>query len=90
MCNIKDAERYEKLAQLCVRDKDFKEAKMNYLEAASIYVMNAELLKQEILLKKANFCYKKSKEVMGEKWDRVLDKKELAKRTLEECAMNKV
>ncbi len=88
MCNIHDAERYEKLAELQIEDKEFAEAHNSYLEAASIYILQAELLKDNTLVKKANGCYKKSKEVLGEIWDKELTKQELAKRTLTELEHN--
>ena len=88
MCNIHDAERYEKLAELQIEDKEYAEAHSSYLEAASIYILQAELLKDTSLVKKANGCYTKSKEALGEIWDRELTKQELAKRTLAELEHN--
>lgn len=88
MCNIHDAERYEKLADLQIEDKEFAEAHTSYLEAASIYILQAQLLQSDSLLKKANGCYKKSREALGEVWDKELTKQELAKRTLLELEHN--
>ncbi len=88
MCNIHDAERYEKLAKLQIQDKEYAQAHTSYLEAASIYILQAELLKNDALVGKANECYQKSKEALGEIWDRELTKQELAKRTLRELEHN--
>ena len=84
MCNTKDAKRYVELAKLNERDEEYEEARKNYLEAASIYVLEAEVRRDDSILKKANYCYKKSKEVIGETFDRELTKQELAMRTLTE------
>lgn len=84
MCDLKDAKRNEELAELQVEDNEQQEARQSYLEAASIYVLQAELQKKSELIKEANRCYKRSKEVVGEKWNKVLTKQQLAKRTLEE------
>ncbi len=88
MCNIHDAERYEKIAELQIKDKEYAEAHTSYLEAASIYILQAQLLQNDSLVKKANGCYKRSKEVLGEMWDKELTKQELAKRTLAELDHN--
>jgi hypothetical protein len=62
-----------------------KKAKEHYLEAASIYVLNSELLKDDNLLSKANFCYGKvhGKEIK-------YSKQELAKRTMEEIEIERI
>ncbi len=88
MCNIHDAERYEKIAELQLEDKEYAEAHTSYLEAASIYILQTQLLQSDSLLKKANECYKKSKQALGEIWDKELTKQELAKRTLAELEHN--
>jgi len=89
MCDIKDAKRNEELAELQVEDNERQEARQSYLEAASIYVLQAELQKDSKLIKEANRCYKLSKEAVGEKWDKVLTKQELARRTIEETESEK-
>lgn len=84
MCNEKDAKRHEELAELQEADNELEEARQSYLEVASIYVLQAELQKKDELIKEANRCYQRSKEVIGEKWNQELTKQELAVRTLEE------
>ena len=84
MCDEKDARRHEELAELQEADNELEEARQSYLEAASIYVLQAQLQKKSELIVEANRCYKRSKEVVGEKWDQELTKQELATRTLEE------
>ncbi|MEE9525025.1 MAG: ATP-binding protein [Candidatus Woesearchaeota archaeon] len=83
MCDEKDAERYEKLAKLCLEEQELEKARKNYLEAASIYLLQAQLRKNSILMKKANNCYRKSRKAIGEDSEE-LTKKELARRCLNE------
>ena len=89
MCDLKDAKRNEELAELQVEDNELQEARQSYLEAASIYVLQAEMQNKSELIVEANRCYKLSKEVVGEKWNTMLTKQELAKRTLEEIENEK-
>jgi hypothetical protein len=84
MCSIKDAERYCKLAKIQQNENDIKQSSKSYLEAASIYVLQAEIAKNKDYIKKANWCYRKSKEVLGETFNMDLTKQELAQRTLNE------
>ena len=84
MCNIKDAKRWIKLAELQTEEGDKEAAKISYLEAASIYVLQAQFQNDDHLLKHANEYYQKSKEVIGEKFNQELSKQELAKRTITE------
>ena len=90
MCNIKDATRWTKLAEIQEKEKQLEKARESYLEAASIYVLQAEFTKDDRLLKHSNECYKKSQEVIGKKWDKTLTKQELAKRTLIELNEDKI
>ncbi len=66
MCDIKEAERHERLAEIYLDEKDQIRAIEHYLEATAIYVLNIELLKEESLLKKANSCYQKVQGLRGE------------------------
>ncbi|MBT3836276.1 hypothetical protein HOF54_03485 [Candidatus Woesearchaeota archaeon] len=90
MCNIKDAKRWIKLAEMQVKENNVEKARESYLEAASIYVLQAEFTKNDHLVEHANECYKMSREVSGEKWEKVLTKQELAKRTLFELNEDKI
>jgi hypothetical protein len=90
MCNIKDAKRWIKLAEMQVKENELEKARESYLEAASIYVLQAEFTKDNHLLEHANECYKQSKKVVGETWEKVLTKQELAKRTLTELNEDKI
>ena len=81
MCSIKDAERHEALALLYQQEKDRQKAREHFLEAASIYVLQAELGRNEALLKKANECYALS---LGQNTPTTFSKQELAQRTLTE------
>ncbi|MFC1732516.1 AAA family ATPase [candidate division KSB1 bacterium] len=82
MCDTKDAKRYEQLAKLQEQQGENEKAHKNYLEAASVYVLEAEVRKNDELIKDANRCYKRSKEVLGKKFNDTLTKQELAKRTI--------
>jgi len=84
MCDEKDAKRHQEIAELQAADNELKEARNSYLEAASIYVLQAELQNNSELIKEANRCYRKSREVIGEKWNKELTKQELARLTIEE------
>lgn len=88
MCDEKDAKRYETLAKLQEDLKEFENARMSYLEASSIYLLQSELQKNIYLLEKSNLCYKKSRLVVGKIWYGPLNKQELAKRTLIELNEN--
>ncbi|PIN87558.1 hypothetical protein COV12_03190 [Candidatus Woesearchaeota archaeon CG10_big_fil_rev_8_21_14_0_10_32_24] len=90
MCNLKDAKRWIKLAEMQVKENNVEKARESYLEAASIYVLQLEFTKDNHLLKHANECYMKSKEVIGKKWEKVLTKQELAQRTLIELNEDKI
>ncbi len=79
MCSIKDAEQQEALALLYQHEKNTQKAREHFLEAASIYVLQAELSKNDTLLQNANECYGKSK---GNNMPTALSKQELAQRTL--------
>jgi len=81
MCSIKDAERQETLALLYQQEKNMRKAREHFLEAASIYVLQAELDRNEALLKKANECYALSQ---GKNTAGTFSKQELAQRTLTE------
>lgn len=81
MCSIKDAQRQEALALLYLQEKNILKAREHFLEAASIYVLQAELSKNETLLKKANECYAFSQ---NQNSPGNFSKQELAQRTLTE------
>ena len=81
MCSIKDAQRHEALALLFQQEKNMHKAREHFLEAASIYVLQAELSKNETLLSKANECYALSQ---GKNIVTAFTKQELAQRTLTE------
>ena len=105
MCEIHDAERHEQLAALQQEKGLLHDAYKSYLEASSIYVLQAEMSKHkrftknnpeltknkrqlkdgtESLLTRANHCYRKAKEMHGEKFTQELNAQELAQRTLTE------
>jgi len=84
MCNIQEAKRHEKLAELFITEGNTAKAMEHYLEAAGIYVLNIQLLKQEELVSEANRCYHIVERLRGEKGERRYSKEELAKRTLQE------
>lgn len=79
MCSIKDAERQEALARLYRQEKNMRKAREYFLEAASIYVLQAEVSKNGALLEKANECYAQSQ---GKGAPTTFSKQELAQRTL--------
>ena len=81
MCDVKDAKRHVALARL---QENKQKAREHYLEATSIYVLNAELLKKTVLLDDANRCYKESEKVIGKNPKNNYSKQELAKLSLEE------
>jgi len=81
MCDLKDAHREEKLGQLCEKEESEK-AVEHYLEAASIYTLNAELQKNDSMLINANSCYRKASQLRGMMMNQILSKEELARRTL--------
>jgi len=81
MCSINDAKRHEALALLYLKEKDFHKMREHFLEAASIYVLQAELNQNESLLSNANECYAKS---LGQSTPTIFSKQELAQRTLTE------
>jgi hypothetical protein len=62
MCNENDAKRYCKLAQTIERQFP-KKARANYLEAASIYLLQAKLQNNANLERLAKECYIKSLQV---------------------------
>lgn len=84
MCNEEDARRHAELAELQCRNKDYDNARRNYLEAAGIYVLEAQGRRDDRFLILANLCYRKSRRMLGEDFREVLTKQELARRTLEE------
>ncbi len=84
MCSLTDAERHEKVAALFAAEDNPAKAREHFLEAASIYVLQTELSRNEQLLELANACYAKARELTGEKGIQTFSKQELAKRTLEE------
>ncbi|GEM_PF-7037858 len=84
MCNIQEAKRHEKLAELFVAEGNRAKAMEHYLEAVGIYVLNIQLLKQEELVEEANRCYQVVERLRGEKGEKRYSKEELAKRTLQE------
>lgn len=81
MCSIKDAERHEALALLFQQEKNLHKAREHFLEASSIYVLQAELSRNETLMQKANECYAQSQ---GKSAPATFSKQELAQRTLTE------
>ena len=83
MCNLKEAERHEQLAQIYLKENNSLKAIEHYLEATAIYVLNIELLKDENLLKKANLCYQQIQTLRQEKIQ-TFSKAELAQLTVKE------
>lgn len=79
MCSINDAKRHEALALLYLKEKDLRKMREHFLEAASIYVLQAELSQNESLLSNANECYAQSQ---GKNTATTFSKQELAQRTL--------
>lgn len=124
MCNVKDAQRQEALAEKYAQNKSknsnhsrvvgiYKDkhcegvftlengslqssgvldpfslnkikAREHYLEAVSIYVLNAELQKDNSLLQQANRCYQKAQLMLGNIQTENLTKAQLARITLDE------
>ncbi len=84
MCNIHEAKRHEKLAELFAIEGNTTKAMEHYLEAVGIYVLNIELLKQEELVEEANRCYNAVEQLRGEKGKRRYSKQELARVVVEE------
>ncbi len=82
MCSITDAEHHHKLAALW-RAEDPAKARQHFLEAASIFVLQAELSHNDQLLKQANQCYAESQLIIGKK-SSTYSKQELAQRTIQE------
>jgi hypothetical protein len=79
MCTIKDATRHEEAGDRVLTPES---ARISFLEAASIFVMLAETMRDDSLLVDANRCYQKSRKVMGRPDNILLSKGELARRTL--------
>jgi len=99
MCDKNDAKRNEELALLLVSEGNTEKAREHYLEAASIYLLQSELKKDDSLIKKANECYRKSAEIIGKKIIGEYPKQELARIILYEqneqgekkmCGMNSI
>ncbi|MBI2662656.1 hypothetical protein HYX11_04320 [Candidatus Woesearchaeota archaeon] len=84
MCNLKEAQRQEKLAMIFQGEGNKDKAIEHYIEAASIYVLNAELLKKDKLIENANICYKQAQLLRGDKDIKDFSKQELARRTIME------
>ncbi len=84
MCSIRDAERNEELGDLHAKDNEIKKAKKYYIEATSIYILQAQLKKNKEFINFANRCYRKSKQLTDKNWNKELTKQELAKKTIEE------
>lgn len=83
MCDLKEAQRHEQLAEIYLGEHNIPKAIEHYLEATAIYVLNIELLKDENLLKKANLCYQQIQTLRGEKLQN-FSKTELARLTVKE------
>lgn len=84
MCEIKDAQRYEEIAKLQEKKKELASARINYLEAASIYVLQAHMQHDDSLLTNANQCYSKAQGCIGKKVASPLSKEQLAHITVHE------
>lgn len=84
MCSIPEAERQVQLAQLFEQEKNLPKAAEHYLEASSIFVLNAEMLRNDNLLQDANKWYAQAAALQGNSINTNLSKRELARRTLEE------
>ena len=82
MCDEKDAKRYIALAKIQEKENNIEQAKKNYLEAASIYVLEAQVKQNPSFIKKANECYRRSLELNGKTLSKDLTKQELARITL--------
>jgi len=83
MCEVKEAERHEQLAEIYASENDKQKAIAHYLEATAIYVLNIQIMKKESLLLNANKCYQKVQKLRGEKVQN-FTKTELAKLMVEE------
>lgn len=90
MCEIKDAERFVKLARMEEKDGERNKARESYLEAASIFILQCELTKNQTLLEKANQYYRDAGRMINKKIDRNFSKQELARRILDEQQEKKV
>ncbi len=82
MCDLKEAQRQEKMARMFEDEGNKEKAIEHYVEAASIYVLNAQLLTQDILIRNANECYGRVQLLRGDKEIKEFSKQELARRTL--------
>ena len=83
MCTIEDAKRYEKLGQIEEKNGDHSDARRSYLEATSIYVLQAQVQGKRSFIDDANRCYAKASLCIGKKVT-PYSKQELAKRSLDE------
>lgn len=86
MCDEKDARRHERLAELLLKEGENERAREHFLEAASIYLLEAEVKRDNISVEKANLekadsCYRKAQNSIG-KTARLLSKQELARECL--------
>ncbi len=84
MCGIKDAEKYVELAKAKLAKNKITEARENYLEAVSIYLLQAEIQKKDEFVKIANQYYKISQDIIGNKITQELSKQQLARNCLKE------
>jgi iron-sulfur cluster repair protein YtfE (RIC family) len=60
MCDENDAKRHEKLGDIFMVEGQTEKARQHFLEAASIYVMQAELQKETELLDEAQRLHRKA------------------------------
>lgn len=86
MCDEKDARRHERLAELLLKEHENERAREHFLEAASIFLLEAEVRRgnnivEKANLEKANSCYRKAQNSIG-KTAGLLSRQELAKKCL--------
>lgn len=84
MCEIIDAIRNVRLAETQVVNGKIKEARASYLEAVSIYLLQAQVQNNEDYVKIANKYYKISHKIIGNTILKDYDKKQLARLCLKE------
>ena len=80
MCDISEAKNHIKLGRLYREEKNLLKSKEHLLEAASIYILQAQLQSDDDLIEHANECYAEAHEIDVTSYT----KEELARRTLHE------
>ncbi len=80
MCDINEAKNHVRLGNLYREEKNDTKAKEHYLEAASIYLLQAQIQSDDDFVEHANKCYALAHGIDVTSYT----KEELARRTLRE------